>query len=397
VGLRRGREEVRLAYLKRLVAFCCVLVAGACVNDPFVSLGEDEPCTECLADPIPHCIAPDACTTSAECPSGTYCAVGPSAACDDGACKRCLPATELRQARTALVSGFKVREFSLEQVEESGVFAWGQPSDAVAVTCAVFGCVPEFRVTGRFEGEPIFDFSNFDQCALAVERFDLRRVDATASTLTLDLGTLERRAVPSGSCAADGKPVSPYQSEYADGLPRVTDLLVGCWAYDYAEVIGATVLRRIDPAQAPFVGGEAPLEPVQCAGNQGALCAHAEGGFGTCSRDRCLRSSEAPSPPMVVPECEQPGRVTEGLGCYPTALGGYGTCAAAAGMRACRVRCRSRVDCDALPQNEAAEPATCCKAPGAFLGSCLHVSEGQAESGLHCDPVPNSETEGGTP
>lgn len=375
-----------------------VALSAACIAEEPALRDSRRSCAaeDCILDPTAHCVFPDACESSADCPSGTRCVSRRSGICDGGTCRVCEAVQSPSTASLGLINGFKVRQFELEALGEQdgpGSFAWGRPRDAVAVACALFVCAPEFTLADEFEGDPILDFVNYEQCAVLEQKFDLRDIDTTDVSLSFDLAIAAPFGGNRSACPGRVSPGSAYNDAYTLGQPRVTSLLAGCWAYDYDRVIAATPLLPVAPAQLPGADRSPPVE--SCKNNVGLPC-YKDGQVEKCGRSACqhVPEGEEPELPLVVSSCDSPGHETDGLNCFPTELGGYGTCQG----DVCRVNCTSRIDCDALPapSDDEDERATCCKQiprPGAdtFLGVCRRENEPKPDS-FYCTPLPDGGT-----
>ncbi|XXT21751.1 hypothetical protein WME94_09345 [Sorangium sp. So ce429] len=359
----------------------------------------------CLADPYPHCVFEACCTDSSQCPSGTYCGqqavpVDPDTEgqCDGSgaSASRCLAILGPGEHWRALTNGFDVREFSLEQSAPDGspaLLTWNRSSDALAVTCALFICPPEFKRVGEFDTEPLIDIANFDQCVLAREIYSITEEESEGGNgrkLLFDVAAASRYVPAQTSCPGDVAPGSSLAAEYADRRPKVTHLLAGCWAYDATRVIAATRLLTLLPSQVPLTRGEIPV--AQCGAPEpgqstaGRLCRTEEGGDGVCSATTCRPKKDLPQLPLVVDaaECGAPGLLADGLTCFATPLEGYGTCS----RSACRVRCRFSSDCDGLVGADGAESFACCRsvtsAGESYLGVCLPQGAQMSDPGIAC-------------
>jgi hypothetical protein len=190
---------------------------------------------------IAHDAAPFDCTGDADCPSGTVCA--PASSADDlealiadfSSCavpekieRTCqIPATR-SGLRQALTQGFGVKAFALTGVQSqtssrSAEFTWKDAGYAV-VHCALFACRPEVRpVDGRRV------IANYDECVIAREIFE-------PGSGVFDLSNPELQytsAIHKSGCKS------------LKG-PRISELLVGCWAYDSTSLVAATPLEVVD-------------------------------------------------------------------------------------------------------------------------------------------------------
>jgi hypothetical protein len=173
-----------------------------------------------------------------------------------------------------LIAGFDTASFDI-QGAASGlhvVFSWTPPPGAVAVSCALFICAPEF---GPAAGAT--SIINFSECAIA-------QTTRPASDPKFDLGDVDAGVGSTSSACAT--------ATLARAQPVVSTLRVGCWAYDPTGVVGASPLKPIAPAEAVASG---PLIDEKCAGD-GDNCVVSPGVFGTCHggqcRSRCLTDSD---------------------------------------------------------------------------------------------------------
>lgn len=235
-----------------------------------------------MADPVPHLVCPDECTRDDECPLGTVC--GTPAGLDSLVCT---PPRGPHTPSTALSEGFGVPQMNGTlttvqlpaadgSVQASAELAWRAPSDATVVTCALFACPPVVE-HGRIV--------NYDECVLA--RTVSEQVEGS-----LSLGDAEREhpRATTDSCADGSTPVA----DTAGRVP-VTELLVGCWAYDDTSLVAATRLRR--PAAEEIFDFHGTFD-LDCRGDdaEGRTCVLFDGVMGTCAsagcHRRCLRDAD---------------------------------------------------------------------------------------------------------
>src|SRR6185295_9343156 len=117
---------------------------------------EQPPCAaaDCIMDPFAHCVKIAACTSSVECPAGTYCPETDSrrrGQHDVTVQRACTPLQMPLESATSLTAGFRVQEMSFHKDSEEGapaVFSGTVPDGAIALSCALFGCLPEFEDVG---------------------------------------------------------------------------------------------------------------------------------------------------------------------------------------------------------------------------------------------------------
>lgn len=236
----------------------------------------------CVADPVPHLVCPDACDRHDDCPQGTICGTSPA-----GIGPVCTPPRGPSTLSTALTEGFGVpqMEGSLVTVElpttdgrvdASVELAWRAPASATLVTCALLACPPVV------EGGVI---ANYDQCVLA-------RSVSEQVVGSFSLGDAERERQPPepGTCA-DG---STVEVDTGGRFP-ITELLVGCWAYDDTRLVAATRLRRPAVAQIHDFHDSFDLD-CQGATATGRTCVLGDGTMGSCAdgscHRRCLRDAD---------------------------------------------------------------------------------------------------------
>jgi hypothetical protein len=261
-----------------------------------------------MCDPYPHCVSPLSCMSSAECPSGTYCNTSfekgdaPWPDADGGnrfntcstsfsssesspAMGRCEVPISKGAARHALTDGFRVSGFSLVPTDDTGssfaAFSFEAPKETVLVHCALFSCPPEvlkvgYRQTNFNQEEQdgsIYEVINFRQCALASALYESRNG-------VFDLGD-----------DANGfTDKSGVKCERALSRKRiVTDLLVGCWAFGPAGVIGASPLEVVSPRAVHNFSGTFDLD---CDDEEnGAACEPTFGrAFGVCEDGTCFNT-----------------------------------------------------------------------------------------------------------
>lgn len=214
----------------------------------------------CVADPVQHDVTLRACADDAHCFSGTVCTEVPR--CEGGApcgyfasdwphasdaeqkfltcygaigSRVCaVPATRSGN-RQALTKGFRVGSFSLERVATGQyadrlAFTWKAPDGAEVVHCALFACRPAVRETVR-DDQRHRDIANYQNCVLAKEIFQ------PASGI-FDL--------TNPALAFEPRPPKPADACVEAGPRRISELAVGCWAYDTTELIAATPMEVVD-------------------------------------------------------------------------------------------------------------------------------------------------------
>lgn len=273
---------------------------GDAPNDP-----RPAPCDApiCVADPVPHLVCPDACERHDDCPQGTICSPG-----SDGGASTCVPPRGPYTPSTALIEGFGVPpmegslvtvELPVEdgRVEASTELAWRAPAAATVVTCALLACPPVIE-----DGT----IANYDQCVLA-------RVVSEQAVGSFGLSDAEREhPVPDTATCSDGSRPADDQDTH-DRFP-ITELLVGCWAYDDTRLIAATRLRR--PAVAAIHDFHDAFDrDCEGTGAEGRTCVLGDGTMGSCwggaCHRRCLRDADCgeDGQPPVEGACDGSRRV----------------------------------------------------------------------------------------
>jgi hypothetical protein len=231
---------------------------AACGNDAASSdAGIDGPC---LADPIPHEVHVDNCKDDTDCPSGT--------ACDITTCR---VVTARGGHEFDLITGFAVASMSATRTpateEQDAVVTWRAPMGTRVVQCALFRCTPD---VGRPDGATTGPrrILNYDSCVVLEH-------NTSGTNGAFDLGFPYDDPVP-------GDP----ECESSLGVPAITDLVAGCWAYSDTELIAATPLVAIPPGEVDL--GEVPDEAactrdfIECYDEQNDR-------FGTCFKGRCAQ------------------------------------------------------------------------------------------------------------
>ena len=253
-------------------------------------------CPCIVADPYERCISVLGCRPERdECPSGSTCVFqtgfhspnpppprDPYASCvspwfgDLKPVCRVIPTAGETDGDPSLVNGFRGPgfggQFDLVRVPgRPAQFTWTAPPNARVVACALFGCKPVI------DGEIV----NADRCILS-----------RAKTFT----TADQSYLP--ELRPRGRATSVVQScasETTEDLrldrSKLTQLGVGCWAYDDTRVIGATPIRAIPLDEADdYPGLFRTCHGI--GGDEGADCVRAIPGggaeIGTCAQGECL-------------------------------------------------------------------------------------------------------------
>ncbi len=298
------------------------LLVAACEDKKKEDTGDSCP-TICIRDPLPHRIITKGCWYSSECPAGTICRpktdeeilkmndtgvkervslVDAGIVNDCSAEERNINGLFLTTSNTCalpiseedhtmkLTGGFGVPEMEIKKTSESGaaVISWISPKGTQAVTCALFGCVPEFR----YKDSQCID--NYDLCMLTARSFPVQ----TAGTSVFDLGVQsyehsERLREPTSPCGlVDGCQNSMTSSyKYRSNERNITHLLVGCWAYDQTRIINASRLDTIEPWELPD-HVDFYVDQSQCGepGNGDKSCSLGKDHeFGSCYKSQCHR------------------------------------------------------------------------------------------------------------
>lgn len=210
----------------------------------------------CVRDPDPRGVSPFNCRDDGECSAGASCVRAPAgwsapdftrdeagatdfSGCLDKGPRVCGLSDTRSGDRQALTRGFHVPAFQLwradsERYRNVPAFTWDVPRNAAIVECALFGCRPTVRNVGNHDGVERLGIVNFGSCALAVEPFEPASgvFDLTNPANTYDVAPL----------------VDEGDGCFAQGPRRISELSVGCWAFDTTGIVAATPLEPIDPA-----------------------------------------------------------------------------------------------------------------------------------------------------
>lgn len=269
-----------------------------------------------------HCVRLLGCRSDSECPAGTVCLgeekdalEGEYSACvplqDESAPKtRCQLAKDRNEA--ALINGFRVNEFLLERIEGSDGFRFFPPAEAWYAACALFSCTPDVRPAGcDFANQAIGRIVNYDRCSLSGP--------PQVSSLKESLSGEDTPFVFTAKIEADKDKGGGAKCATANRIQQLaartlTDISVGCWAYDDVGLVGATRLVPLDVDQLKSIS-ESVLE-ICPAGDKDTIAStcilpEAEGvsPLGSCyygeCRSRCITASDCPA---RAPDsnCEEP-------------------------------------------------------------------------------------------
>lgn len=271
----------------------------ACGEDPPPEEPVSCPCSCTAADPVAHCVNTQDCESTADCPTGTVCAPlppslevfpeaqgsDPLASCGSSSpSKRCqLPLSQV--GRQALNTGFEVPVFGLFRVDSTGYAAlsWNPPEGTHIVHCALFSCPPVISESVR-DDRRFFHIDNYASCVMAAKVYE-------PGEGVFDLGDASLAFTPAPR-VAPGCGVSS---------PRVVhSLMAGCWAYDKTEIIAATPLEPVSPAETFNFGDRFDLD---CSsGVDGRTCTlPAQPSLGICTQGVCRR------PCVTRQDCEHDG------------------------------------------------------------------------------------------
>jgi hypothetical protein len=196
---------------------------------------------------------------------------------------------------------------SIDTTEAIPGVTWQAPRDAEYIACAMFSCRPSFAIIGRSptSRDELKQISNFAQCVLLFST-----APANRSVLTLGLETLyEERVI----------------CDRGDAGRLITELALGCWAYDATSVVAASDLIHVRGSVLSYVR-EIPHE------------------------DACA---------------------TDGAACYDAVADLFGVCRGGS----CRQRCRTSVDCAARDDSPPADGCawSCEPVAGSSLGACARA------------------------
>jgi hypothetical protein len=263
----------------------------------------------CLADPVPHRVTLMDCQDDADCGLGTACldardfdqdyphaneprttlpncrGTSQAGKIDGRVCGIPVNRTGNRQA---LTTGFKVPAFQLTEVVPEGregvlSYSWKPPKGTEIVHCALFGCRPAVRVARNEVRGAVYEIANFDQCVLAHELFEPGSgvFDPTNPELEYHPTNVDK----SGCFTAQER--------------QLSELQVGCWAYDTTDIIAATPLRPIDPRN--VFNYQGIFADCTSAGSDRKACVvEGTSRIGTCReagcRDVCVQNRDCDQP-----------------------------------------------------------------------------------------------------
>jgi hypothetical protein len=259
------RVEHHVSPLVRLATLGVAMALVQCGDD-----AEQTAACECLADPVPRCIAKveAECRDSSECASGLICRETPRSG------KRCRAETQTSRPLDQLTAGFGVPRQRLVRGESErgpGVYHWSPVQRAEYVSCSLFACLPEVGVDAR----GLLSIVNYDKCVLARETVPVDPV--VPFTVGGDSDTTYRpsKRVPA---VCKQKPV--------EAARRITRLAVGCIAYNAIDLVAASQLLFVSPDETGTFGGTIPTSTA-CLNDQDE-CYDAEAdSFGTCLDGAC--------------------------------------------------------------------------------------------------------------
>lgn len=251
----------------------------------------------CRNDPDTRCLQTTQCHNDRDCPTGTT--------CHTPGLGWCVAVDERQDVELALIAGFGVEELDLqfELSASTALVSWEGPARTGVVRCALFGCVPEVvTVSGDQDADDSrATILNYDKCVLA-------ETTGTGPNGTFDLTP----GVPALVSSQHGTLVCA-DGPYAGLRRHLSDLMVGCWAYDETSLIAASRLAPLEPAGLDDLEQTIPSN-ADCPRDFDDCYDPMTRAFGTCylgsCRERCVVRDPA-------------------VDCYPDAelcLLGLGTC-----------------------------------------------------------------------
>jgi hypothetical protein len=267
----------------------------------------------CLNDPLPHGVTLLDCTDDADCTAGTACLdatdLDPSwprandpfktlQSCRGTLGKKVCGIPSTRSGmRQALTQGFHAPAFQLTEVTtdtgaEPTAYTWQAPAGTRIVSCALFACRPAVRATATQEGRRVNDIVNFDDCAVATEVFE-------PGSGVFDLKNPDLEYHPTE--------VAEPKCQTLPGR-RVSELQVGCWAYDTTDIIAATPLVPVK-AQQEVWNYQGLFGDCSVATNAGKACSVAgTDRIGSCYEngcsDVCVDNHDCDAPDLVSPSSD---------------------------------------------------------------------------------------------
>jgi hypothetical protein len=232
-------------------------------------------------------------------------------------------------------------------------FTWTPPSGAQIIHCALFACRPFIPYT-KVDGDPALAISNYDSCVLAREI-----IEPASGVFDLTNPALEYQP-PSKSTSSSSRAC------VAGGVRRISELAVGCWAYDTASVVAATPLVQI--VGRGMYNYQGAFAQTCDKANEGKTCFVGDTDrlgacLGDACRDLCLESRDCSPDEVVVGENLDAG--TEASALAPDDAGDAGADADAS--------IDAAADADA-----GAAAALVCKKTDSYIGFCVPADEAGA-------------------
>lgn len=288
--------------------------AGGCSSDasPDLPLPPCQACACVVTDPNPHCLHLEGCADNRDCPHGTECSVSSSLTSLSlpDPLRGCVNSytslgTRCELARAgfpdALIAGFLVNEFALSYVEGTSpvAFSWKAPDEARFVVCALFGCRPEFSYSVEDDASSII---NWERCVLSSHEPSVFESSNQAFVPAARDPADVRISFTSASRVCSMEPHVATTS-----LMKLTELGVGCWAYDDVKVIAATRILPIPVADAAsypqLIATCDNLQPGEALSRWDDWSCFIKGTepptLGTClggeCRARCITAQDCPS------------------------------------------------------------------------------------------------------
>ncbi len=330
--VRGGKRARRRASLwSRASGLAALGVLSLCVKacDKQVCLSSlYEPADCAVADECPckihddtqltgdHCVRLVGCRSDAECPAGTVC-LGEEKDALEGEYSACVPLKDKSIPNTrcqiakdrneaALINGFGANEFLLERIEGSNGFRFIPPAEAWYVACALFLCAPDVRPWGcDFTNQSVGRIVNYNRCSLSGQ--------PQISSLKASLGGEDTPFVFTAKVEGDTLKERGAECAAANRIQELaartlTDISVGCWAYDDVGLVGATRLVPLDGDQLKKISGSV-LETCPAGDKdiiaETCILPEANGGpagvpplgscyYGEC-RPRCVTARDCPA------------------------------------------------------------------------------------------------------
>lgn len=258
-----------------MLALCgAVHACGTAPVEPTTFDCNPAACSCKISDPIEHCVRLDECRSDGDCPAGTICLDAPGGESTLGpGLDACVPSTSTRMRcriskerfDRALIDGFGVNEFLIEPVADTSSFAFSPTIEVKRVACALFGCRPDVKSVERtdVEGTTSKEIVNYEQCSVSGPPTPF----TTLGESTTQSGY--RAFTPSVLATAfvtTGKDAPTPCDDVPGALParerQLTELGVGCWAYDETRLIAAT---RITPVPADQIARLTNIETILSA------------------------------------------------------------------------------------------------------------------------------------